>query len=325
MAKISGRQFDKRIRRRYRKRFGKPPDLPAGPVALSQARKDEIAELAEAVADEHCPAGSVKPEHIARAKRITMSFGDYGDAFDGMLEHRGARLRQGFGGFHIFCNLGRAGAADSPRARFTLAHELGHYYIDEHRNALVAGRAPAHRSACDHESPNLAEQEADHFAANLLMPRVRFLAEAAAAPPGLVGIISLAEGFGTSLTATAIRYAAADVWPCAVVKWNWTGYAWKWLSSSAFRASFRRTVEAPEHLVDGSPTALALAHESPPKCGYFQAGTTASAWFPRVKPGELRDVIFIEQAIGLGKFGVLTFLYPEGGKRTLPRSLPESL
>ena len=40
---------------------------------------------------------------------------------------------------------------------------------------------------------------------------------------------------------------------------------------------------------------------------------TASAWFPRVKSGEYRDVIFIEQAIPLGKFGVLTFLYPESG------------
>jgi len=45
-----------------------------------------------------------------------------------------------------------------------------------------------------------------------------------------------------------------------------------------------------------------------------RAATTASAWFPRVKTGEFRDVIFIEQAIALGRFAVLTFLYPEGGK-----------
>ncbi len=35
---------------------------------------------------------------------------------------------------------------------------------------------------------------------------------------------------------------------------------------------------------------------------------------PRVAPGEFRDIIFIEQAIPLGRFGVLTFLYPEGRK-----------
>jgi hypothetical protein len=310
MARMSGRQFDRQIRRRYRRRFGEAPDLPAGPARLAESRKAEIAELAEALAGEHCPAGSIEPGRIARAKRITMSFGPYGEAFDGMLEHKAGR-------FHLFCNLDRVGRGDAPRARFTLAHELGHYYIDEHRLALAAGRAPAHRSLCDHESPNLAEQEADHFAANLLMPGVRFLDKARAAPPGLAGVISLAKAFGTSLTAAAIRCAAADVRPCAVVKWSWNRYAWKWLSSSTFRARFRRTVEAPEKLPPDSPTARALARQAPPQRGYFQAGTTASAWFPRVKPGEFRDVILIEQAIPLGRFGVLTFLYPEAGKYQL--------
>lgn len=304
MAKISGRQFDKQISRRFRQRFGKSLDLPVGPARLVQARKDQIADLAEAVANEHCPTGSVEPQQIVRAKRITMSFGEYGDTFDAMLEHKTGR-------FHIFCNLDRVGQADSPRARFTLAHELGHYYIDEHRNALAAGRAAAHRSQCDYESQNLAEQEADHFAGNLLMPRSRFVDKAKSAARGLAGIISLAKAFGTSLTATAIRYAAADICPCAVVKWDWNRYAWKWLSSSTFTARYRRTIEAPEKLPSDSPTARALARQAPPDCGYFEAGTTASAWFPNVKPGEFRDVIFIEQAIPLGRFGVLTFLYPE--------------
>jgi len=324
MARMSGGQFDRRMRRRYQRQFGKAVELPPGPAGLAPARKEELAELAEAVADEHCRTGRIEPEHIARAKRITMSFGPYGDAFDGMLEHKAAPLAdepdgparrpRGEGRFHLFCNLDRVERSDSPRARFTLAHELGHYYIDEHRNALAAGSAPAHRSACDYESQNLAEQEADHFAANLLMPQGRFCAKAWLASPGLAGILRLAGEFGTSLTATAIRYAAADVSPCAVVKWNWNRYAWKWLSSSTFRARFGRTVEAPDKLPPDSPTGRALAHETPSSGDYFEAGTTASAWFPRVKPGEFRDVIFIEQAIPLGRFGVLTFLYPSGGR-----------
>jgi hypothetical protein len=271
------------------------------------ARACEIAELAEAVADEHCPAGRVEPQTIARAKGITLSFGAYGEAFDGMLEHRCRR-------FHIYCNLDRAGERDSPRARFTLAHELGHYYIDEHRNALAAGRVAAHGSQCEYESPILAEQEADLFAASLLMPAARFAARAKATTPGLEGILRLAGAFGTSLTSTAIRYAACDAMPCAVVKWDWRGCAWKCLSSATFQARFGRTVEAPEALAPGSPTARALAREAPPACGYFEAGTTAAAWFPRIRPGELRDVIFVEQAIGLGRYGVLSFLRPESGR-----------
>ena len=134
-------------------------------VAL--ARAGQIAELAEAVADEHCPALPVDPAKIARAKRITISFGDYGEhTFDGLLEHLDRR-------HHIYCNTQRVGDPAGPRARFTLAHELGHFFIDEHRRSLEAGIDP-HPSQCEYESPILAEQEADMFAANLLMPARRF-------------------------------------------------------------------------------------------------------------------------------------------------------
>jgi len=269
---------------------------------IAAARAVEIGELAEAVADEHCPQRPVEPDRIAAAKGVTLCFGHYGEAFDGMLEHEAGR-------FHIYCNLDRTGRRGSPRARFTLAHELGHYYIDEHRNALAAGRAPAHPSQCDHESPLLAEQEADHFAANLLMPAGRFAAKAAAAAPGLAGVVALTRAFGTSLTSTAIRYAACDVLPCAVIKWDWGGAAWKCLSSSLLQRRFGRVVSVPAGLVPQSPTARALARETPPEEGFFQAGTVAAAWFRRVKPGDFRDVILIEQAVGLGRFGVLTLLY----------------
>ena len=275
---------------------------------VAAERLREIAALAEAVAEEHFPSGRVDPVQIARANGITMSFGEYGEAFDGMLEYKGGR-------WHIFCNRERSGERDAPRARFTLGHELGHYYIDEHRRALLAGRVSAHRSQCEYESPILAEQEADHFAANLLMPTGRFVVKAGASARGLAGIVSVAEAFGTSLTSTAIRYAESDLSPCAVVKWTWTGYSWKHLSSSAFRARLGRTFEAPGELAEGSPTRRALAHEAPPEEGFFRAGTTAAAWFPRVGAGGFRDAIFVEEAIPLGRFGVLTLLYPERNAR----------
>ena len=95
------------------------------------------------------------------------------------------------------------------------------------------------------------------------------------------------------------------------MKWNFKHLAWKWLSSSTFAARYRQTVEAPEKLPPDCPTALALGSNTPPACGYFQAGTTAATWFPRVQAGEFNDIIFIEQAISLGKFGALTLLYPD--------------
>lgn len=306
MAKMTGKQFDRQLARRSRRRFGSAAAVSAS-ISGTLDRRQGIAELAWFVADEHCPAGAVDPAAIATAKGITLSFGQYGDAFDGMLECLAAR-------FHIYANLARLGQANSRRARFTLAHELGHYFIDEHRLALEAGYAPSHGSCAEYESPMAAEQEADHFAANLLMPQDRFAGLARRATPGLRGILSLADRFGVSITAAAIRYAAADVAPCAVVKWDWRGYAWKHLSTSAFRTYFRSTFESPEDLAQDSPTRRALLRQTPPECGFFQAGTTASAWFPRIEPGAWRDVIFIEQAISLGRWGVLTFLYLEGGR-----------
>src|SRR5438132_11081080 len=160
------------------------------PVFLPAARKREIAELAEAVAQEYCPEGKIEPERIAQAKEITLSFGSYGDAFDGMLEHLA-------GSFHIYCNLERVSQRKSPRARFTLGHELGHFYIDEHRNALAAGRSQPHPSQCEYKSRNLVEQEADFFAGRLLMPEAPFRREAERAGRGLAGIILLTEKFQT--------------------------------------------------------------------------------------------------------------------------------
>ena len=133
---------------------------------LANERRDFIAELAEAVAEEHCPSGHVQPEAIIEANDITMSFGAYGNTFDGMLECEQGR-------FHIYYNEDRLERADSGRARFTLGHELGHFYVDEHRNGLLGGASP-HGSVCDFNPSTLLEMEADTFASNLLLPRTRF-------------------------------------------------------------------------------------------------------------------------------------------------------
>ena len=271
--------------------------------AMSAERRREVAELAETVSEAHCSRGAVDARSVAESKGISVSFGDYGEAFDGMLECR-------HGQFHIFCNLARLRLAKSPRARFTLGHELGHYYIDEHRNALMSGRIPPHLSRCEFESPLLAEQEADHFAANFLMPEDRFRRFAQGAGRGFSPVLSLLGEFGTSLTSTAVRYASLNLSPCAVIKWHWRGHTWTCFSSSMFRRRFRQVYRMPEKLPADSATRLALAQRAPPDCGYFRSGTLASAWFPRVRSADVLDVVLIEEASPLGRYGALTMLYP---------------
>ena len=275
---------------------------------LSPAREEEIAKLAEFVADDCCPRGAVQPEEILKAKGITLSFGDYGTAFDGMLECENRR-------FHVFCNTGRGSPKGSGRARFTLGHELGHYFIDEHRNALLGGVDP-HGSLCEYASRERIEQEADAFAGNLLLPQGRFLAAGKTERPGLAAILALAKKFQTSVSATAIRYVREELVPCTVIRWNPDGFAWKWFSPETHRAGYRKTIESHQALPADSATALAFSGAQPPNGSFHRCGSTAGLWFPFIPGSSSKNAIIHEEAIALGQFGVLTFLYPEGGSYT---------
>jgi hypothetical protein len=100
--------------------------------------------------------------------------------------------------------------------RFTIAHELGHYFIDGHVDAIFSeGRV--HESRAGFGSPLSYELEADHFAARLLMPNALFSAALKQVGEGLTAIESLAGTCITSLPATAIRYAECTYEPVAII------------------------------------------------------------------------------------------------------------
>jgi len=271
--------------------------------APSAARLAELAVLAESIGRDYFPNRQFDPAPILKDNKITISFGYYDSAFDGMLEHRGQR-------FHIYCNLDRVETVTSPRARFTIAHEFGHYFIDEHRNALSSGRAPAHGSRSEFESSLPVEREADHFASHLLMPSEEFEKIARLQKPGLPGILAIARHFNTSVTSTAIRYVQSDLVPCIVVKWSPTEFQWQWVSTEPFRARLRGVTKTLNSLPHDCSTRIALSGAVAPASGYFEAGTTTASWFPFVNDSDARNVIMIEQAIQLGRFGVLTLLFP---------------
>ena len=89
--------------------------------------------------------------------------------------------------------------------KFSIAHELGHYCIEGHSDALLANGA--HFSHAGFISNDPFEQEADYFAAALLMPERPFRKEMNRHEPGFTCIEALRKACETSLTATAIRYA----------------------------------------------------------------------------------------------------------------------
>ena len=100
--------------------------------------------------------------------------------------------------------------------RFSVAHELGHYFLDGHVDHLLL-KDGIHSSHAGFVSTDPYELEADHFAAGLLMPSALFRRALGRWSPGLSAIESMAELCHTSLTATAIRYAELSEDAVAVI------------------------------------------------------------------------------------------------------------
>lgn len=91
--------------------------------------------------------------------------------------------------------------------RFTVAHELGHYFLPGHADHLFGAGQSLHASRSGFISGDRFERQADHFASALLMPESQFRREINKAGQGFHAIEHLAKLFQTSITATAIRYA----------------------------------------------------------------------------------------------------------------------
>lgn len=99
---------------------------------------------------------------------------------------------------------------------FSVAHELGHYFLPGHIDAVLA-HGDVHESRAGFDSGTRYEMEADHFAASLLMPRLLFTEAMRTSGEGLGAIKKLASLCHTSLTATGIRYVQCSRDPLAIV------------------------------------------------------------------------------------------------------------
>lgn len=212
---------------------------------LSEFDVEELNDLASSIADYYFSNGQIDPILIAEKNNITYSFGNYSDAFDGLIECENAK-------FHIFINLNRLQHSYSERARFTFSHELGHYFIDNHRNSLLKGLSPSHCSQTGFKSRNRAERQADYFASCLLMPENSFKKYCYRKKFEYRIIEELAKKFGTSKSATALRFCAIGNHPIMVVYSYKNSIQWFW-SSQDFRFRWLRNGkdQLPEDTVAG--------------------------------------------------------------------------
>lgn len=100
--------------------------------------------------------------------------------------------------------------------RFSIAHEIGHYRIPGHVDAVLA-HGDIHESRAGFVGDDPYEREADHFAATLLMPDGLFSRELRRLGDGLEAVEAMAGRCTTSLTAAANRYVQKASVPVAMI------------------------------------------------------------------------------------------------------------
>lgn len=190
--------------------------------------------------------------------------------------------------------------------RFTVAHELGHYFLDGHYEEITKTSRIHLSRAGFTQGHSRIEIEADHFAAGLLMPSTLTRNSLLRAPVGLAGVQYLANDAETSLTAAAIRTAECAPYPVAIVVSRGNQVAYGFMSESFKRLGRLRVLRKGDPL---PPTSTRMFNADPDRVrqGRTVCGATMlEDWFGG---SALR---LDEEIIGLGKYGfTLTVLSSE--------------
>ena len=220
--------------------------------------------------------------------------------------------QDGASGFIVFSGDG-VGIGYSTRIsnigfqNFTIAHELGHYFLEGHPEEISKSGGHHSSSAGFTQGNRSIEIEADHFASGLLMPTFLVKEFLASKTIGLEGIKELSDTAKSSLTASAIRAAECASFPIAVVVSHGGEICYCFMSDS-FKA-----LGSLDFLRKGEPLPLSATLEFNKVEGNILnreticESTTLSDWF-----GGTKNIPLDEEVTGLGHYGLtLTVLSSE--------------
>ena len=163
------------------------------------------------------------------------------------------------------------------RARFTIAHELGHYFI--HRKQFPNGIRCTEEDFIQWDSEfNRVEAEANQFAATLLMPLDDFRAQISDRhKPCLDDLGRVATRYGVSLTAATLRWLDYTQRRALIVVSREGFVRWARSSATAYRTGrFIKTVGCPPVEV---PAASPAATRPEPDQILDGVPLTAGTWF----------------------------------------------
>lgn len=190
--------------------------------------------------------------------------------------------------------------------RFTVAHELGHYFMDGHVSHLFADGKSFHSSQSGFLSSDQYEREADAFAAALLMPKEHFQMAMENTGEGLKAIEALAKLCRTSITATAIRLAKLSAQPMAVLCSTGQKVNFAVMSEAMRQHRDLTWIKRGAGIPANSITASFNTDESNVRMGKRMSGEANLAeWFHAEEDHEMQ-----EEVCGLGEYGrTLTILW----------------
>lgn len=180
-------------------------------------RQDKaIEQAADVLAALHIDSAPIDPLAIVASEKplLTAKGADFRDRFDGQLEYHRSKNR-----FLLFFNTKydrQPNGEHHPRTRFSIAHELGHYFLDRHR-AYLLRTGKSHPSKGEFLSDRTIETEADAFAAGLLMPTKLLRPLVNDGEMSFTDIERWASDFKTSITSTARRSVELSDFPCALI------------------------------------------------------------------------------------------------------------
>ncbi len=192
--------------------------------------------------------------------------------------------------------------------RFTIAHELGHYFLPGHPEYIFQGKDGIHESFSGFISEDPYEFQADHFAKELLMPESLFFNAILNAGVGFPAIQNLANKCQTSITATAIRYAQLAEYPIAVIMSAGNKIEWCFMSETLKNRKGVTIIKKGALLPVESITAqFNKNHENISKAKQEQGWTKLHHWIDGAPSIEMK-----EDVVGLGSYSkTLTVLFSE--------------
>lgn len=189
---------------------------------------------------------------------------------------------------------------------FSVSHELGHYFLPGHAEAVITGDTGAHTSRAGYVSPDKYEMEADRFAAGFLMPRHLFFPALEKAGVGLAAVESLSSLCKTSMHATAIRFAQCSRDAVAIVISQGGVIDHCFMSESLKQISGIDWLKKHEGVPRNTPTfTFNQVRTNVQHSARVSEASNLQDWF-----GGHRSIEISEDILGLGRYGkTLTVLY----------------